>query len=250
MFKDIPIKALVHYSNEIYPIFSDKLTQDEFINPFQSLPEEDANNFFRACSSYIQSQKCLACDPEYTTSIALSLLCTSIETISQKTKKVPYHDWLWKFKIDNLENKRKSELENILKDSYQEYLGSHLRIGARYDFTCFLIEFGQSEETEISPIKLNKKGDQVSKPLSFEDSVNRIYEKYRSRFMHDSIRRIDIPDRFRNLAGVGLLEPERQGTFNTDVIKLPIWFLKVVKDSLYNFLLRTSAPSSDVVQGS
>lgn len=136
----------------------------------------------------------MTCDPEYTTSIALSLLCTSIETVSQKTNEVPYYDWLWKFKIDSLENKTKSELVKLLKDSYQEYLESPLRTGARHDFTRFLLKYGHSEETEASPIKYNKKGDKVSSPLSFEDSVNRIYEKYRSRFMHDSIRRVDIPE--------------------------------------------------------
>ena len=208
MFKDLPIRALIRNSHEIYPIFRNKLSKNEFINLFQSLPEDYANNFFRACSSYIQSQKCLICVPENTSSIALSILCTSIETISQDSKRVPYQDWIWKFKLDILENRSKTVLENILKNSYQEYLKSPLRTGTRYDFTQFLIKYGQSEETEISPIKLKIIGEQVSKPLSFEDSVNRIYEKYRSRFMHDSIKRIDVPERFRNIAGVGLLEPE------------------------------------------
>jgi len=238
MFKDIPKQALIHYSVEIYSMFSNKLSKDKFIKLFQSLPEEDVNNFFRACSSYIQSQKCLTCDPENTSSLALSILCTSIETISQNSKKVPYHVWLWKQKLDILKNQPKLELENILKDCYQEYLRNPLRTGARYDFTRFLIEHGHSEETEISPIKLYKKGEKVSRPISFEDSVNRIYEKYRSRFMHDSIKRIDVPDRYRNTAGVGLLEPEKKGTFNTDVIKLPIWFSNVVRASLYNYLVR------------
>ena len=63
--------------------------------------------------------------------------------------------------------------------------------------------------------------------------------------MHESLRKIDIPTRFSKLDGIHLLEPEKKGTYDTNVKTLPIWFSNFVKESMYNFLVSTHVSSSD-----
>ncbi len=156
---------------------------------FNQLGEENANNFFRASNSFIQSQKCLLCEPENTTSLALSLLCTSIETLRIDSKKYPFRDWLVHFKLDKLVLKTKDELKKGLRDAYIEYLESPYRTGIRYDFTKLLLEYCPLE-LRIPPIRHDDKNDPSSglKEVDFELAVNQIYSLVRSNFVHDSLK--------------------------------------------------------------
>ena len=237
MFERIPVKALSHYCLNIHPIFKDKISEGDFIQTFETSQEERTNKFYRACLSYAQSQKCKICDPENTMSLALSLLCTSIETASSDSTKYSYHDWLVKYKLDAFVNKSKTEIKKEFQESFQEYLKHPQRTGKRRDFTIFLLEHCP-QDLKTPPIRRKQIINGVEHalwPCSFEESVNYIYSRFRSPYVHKSITKIDIPKEYANFNGLGLLDYYNKKYYHTNVKELLNWLSNVTKESLYNY---------------
>jgi hypothetical protein len=236
--------ALEHYCLEIFPLYKERFSEAEFIRLFTLLGEEKANMFYRACLNYIQSQKCITCDPEKTTSLALSLICTSIETVSNDSKKYPYPDWLVKYKLDDLVEKQKNELKKELQKAFKEYLESPQRTGKRQDFTNFLLDYCPLS-IRTPPIKCSQTLEQeksILQPIPFEESIKYIYSRVRSPFMHESVTKVDIPERFTHFYGLGFLDFYRNKYYHIDVKVLPVWFSNIVKESLFEYLRAQRTP--------
>jgi len=244
MFKVIPLEAIIIYSREIFPIFKDKILKEEIEEKLRSIGEANANNFYRASLIYIQSQKCLTCDTEHTTSVGTTLLCTAIETVCDRSKQYEFHVWLRKCKLKDLEHKSEKELDKILTKVYDEYLESPLRTGLRYDFTNFLIKYCP-DELKVPPISIEKNdcGGKYLSPITFDKAANLIYGEYRSGFVHDSLMQIDLAKQFSDMKGTYLLKYIKKIGYHTNLNEFPIWFSRVVKESLYNFLI--SEPITD-----
>jgi len=242
MVEWIPLKALEHYCLEIFFLFEDRLPKEDFIQRINLLGEKKANEFYRACLSYIMAQKCLSCEPDESTSVALCLLCTSIETLSENPSKYPFHDWLIKYKLDDLVNKSKNELKKKIQFSYLEYLEHPQRTGKSHDFTCFLLDYCP-QNLRTAPIKSSltmEQGISQLRAVPFEDSIKYIYSIFRSPYIHESRKKIDIPNKLSKLKEIYLFEFYKKKFYHTDLKKLPIWFSKVVKESFYEYLIKNT----------
>ena len=209
------------------------------------LGEKKANDFYRACLIYITSQKCLTCKPHENTSVGLCLLCTSIETISEDSSKYPFEVWLWKFKLDDLENKGTIELKKAIQSAHKEYLKHPKRTGRSYDFKQFLIEYCPHSLRTSVPIRYSPSIEQKIEYniVQFEDSVEYIYSRFRSLYMHKGIHKLNIPEKFKKISGIMFMEfyDKKKKYYHTDLEQLPKWFSKVVIESLFSFLMKKEA---------
>jgi len=71
---------------QTYPVFSDRLSQDDFISRIERINWEDGS-FLRASSLFMLSQKCALCER----TLAMALLCSSIEAMTPKARQVEFY---------------------------------------------------------------------------------------------------------------------------------------------------------------
>ena len=102
---------------QVYPMFNDKLSQDDFISRIEGINWEDGS-FIRASSLFLLSQKCLQCEQ----TLALALLCSSIESMTPKESQIGFFSWLMKNKLDEFVMKNKSEIKETLDLARSEWL--------------------------------------------------------------------------------------------------------------------------------
>jgi hypothetical protein len=210
---------------QVYPMFSDRLSQDDFISRIEGINWEDGS-FIRASSLFLLSQKCLHCER----TLALSLLCSSIEAMTPKHGQVSFYSWLAKNKLDDLVMRNKLEIKRALESAQNEWLNHHDREGALHNFKQFLLDNCPAVLT-TPPIM-----DSNEHKMQFEDALVHIYGKFRSLFLHEglSYASYNIP-RVTDFEISHVLMVGRHLYF-VDLIRIIPWFSNVVKESLFKYL--------------
>ena len=155
---------------KVYEVFSDRLSQDVFISLIEKIDWEDGN-FLRALSLFLLSQKCVKCER----TLAISLLCSSIEAMTPKGSQIDFFSWLRKNKLDEIVMKNKSEIKEALDLVHNEWLKQPQREGAFYNFKQFLLDYCPEELKTETPVENYKEGK-----LSFEIVLEEIYRQFRS----------------------------------------------------------------------
>ena len=223
---------------KIYPVFKDRMSQDDFISQIRTIDWEDGS-FLRASSLFMLSQKCA----EFERTLAMALLCSAIEAMTPKTKQVQFHVWLIKNRLDELTLKEKNELEKAIQSAYKEFLKEPEREGAFHNFKQFLLD-NCPKEFRMSPIKVGKKiPNHLTFPKEqapFEEALSCVYYKFRCSFLHEgfSIAFNLALSKATHCEAFGI-ETSNGKRYLIDTIRVLPWFSNVVKESLYYFLIKT-----------
>jgi len=222
-----------------YQLFSERLEKEKFLQLLNALGDLKWN-FIRACFLFQQAMKCKNCEQN----VALAILCSAVESISSSQPTKIFKDWLIENKLEELSNKSKEEVRKILNRAYQEYINSVIdREGAFYNFMKFLLE-NCPEKLRRAPIDIYRNTVGFVQ-ASFEDSLRFTYDRFRSLFLHRGIGRasLDLPPKLKgaHLMFARLLDKHRRKVYSTDLIKLLNWFESVVKESLFQFLIKENS---------
>jgi hypothetical protein len=214
---------------QIYPMFSDKLSQDDFVSRIEGINWEDGS-FIRASSLFLLSQKCLQCER----TLALSLLCSSIEAMTPKESQIDFFSWLMKNKLDEFVMKNKSEIKGTLDLAHSEWLEQPQREGAFHNFKQFLLDYCPEELKTTPPIE-NSKEDK----LSFGLVLEQIYGKFRTLFFHEGLSYASYDT--ANVANYSISHVilVKNHLYFIDLKEIVPWFSRVVKESLYCYLTQT-----------
>jgi hypothetical protein len=225
--------------NKAYKIFKDKIKKEDFNISLDALGESKWN-FVRACLLIIDAIRCR----KINTNITVSLLCSAVECISSnKPQTILFKDWLICNKISTLSKKTDKELKELINKSYNEYVETEdEREGARYNFRKFLIDYCSEElkNSEIMKEIKEENGEIKEEKLTFEDTIDYIYAKYRSFFIHRGIGRVPTENDLKNYNLGNILLDK----FNNKIIRIEFnieWFINVVKSSLLSFLAKSIA---------
>lgn len=227
------------YLISISQIFIDKLSTEDFLILIKNLKKEHEYAFTRACDAFLQSRKCANCEPN----IALVLLCTAVEAVSQTTRKYPFKDWIIKYKLNTLENKNQVNIKKEIENAWEEYLKHPERAGALYNFKRFLLD-NHPKIYKESPIKISNKKIKRPRSATFEESIDYIYSKFRSYYVHEAVRKIikrsEMPKKVLNAKQVYILEVYKKHYYHIDIEKLLKWFTNIINKSLYSYLINNT----------
>jgi len=212
---------------KIYPVFKDRMSQNDFLSQIKNINWEDGS-FLRASSLLMLSQKCMRCERTLT----MALLCSAIEAMTPKGKQILFVDWLLKNKLDTMAMKNKNELGKAIKSAYKDFLQKPDREGAFYNFKQFLLN-NCPEELRTPPI------EKANMSISFEEALGYIYGMFRSLFLHEglSYASYEVPNKVAHIE-VKHIKIINGKLLLFDLIKILPWFSNVVKESLYNYLIK------------
>ena len=213
---------------QIYAVFSDRLSKDDFISRIERINWEEGS-FLRASSLFMLSQKCIQCER----TLALALLCSSIEAMTPKDKQVDFYSWLVKNKLGKLTMKNEREIKENLELARDEWLKQPDREGAFHNFKQFLLD-NCPKDLRIPPFE-----DYRQNNMSFEEALKNIYGEFRSLFIHEGISyaSYNISDTMVFVKHVLIVGKH---LYFIDLKELVPWFSIIVKESLYTYLTKTS----------
>ncbi len=168
-----------------YSVFHERLSQEEYIAKIEQTNWEDGA-FLRASSLFILSQKCAQCER----TLAMALLCSSIEAMTPRSRQIDFYTWLLNNKIQTLTLKNEKEIMRNLESAQREWFQQSDREGASHNFRQFLLDYCPAD-LRTPPIK-----DSKGKPMSFEEALKCIYSDFRSLFLHEglSTASFDVPN--------------------------------------------------------
>lgn len=230
---------LLEYYKDLSLQFQKKISEKEFIDRIIKLENGIRNSFSNACEIYNQSQKCALCEPN----VAMVLLCTSIEVVSQQCRTVPFRQWLIDYKLDELKYNSDVDIKKKINKFYEEYLKHPEREGFSYNFKQFILE-NLPKYLETAPIKISK--NKVILQASLEEAIDCIYSKFRSMYVHEGIKNIiDIPEHLININEHNLLLLHKKKYYHIEFIKLVTWFSNVVRESLLSYLIKNTVLNFD-----
>ncbi len=174
--RKIPESHIKEYM-QVYEAFSDRLSREAFVSLIENINWEDGN-FLRASSIFLLSKKCVQCER----TLALALLCSSIEVMTPKESQIDFFSWLVKNKLDGLVMKNKSEIKDTLDLVHKEWREQPQREGAFHSFKQFLLDYCPEDLRITPPVKSSKEDK-----LSFELVLQYIYGKFRSLFLREGL---------------------------------------------------------------
>lgn len=230
---------LLEYYKDLSLQFQNKISDREFIDRIIKLENAIRDSFSNACEIYNQSQKCVLCEPN----VAMVLLCTSIEVVSQKRRTVPFRQWLIDYKLDELKFNSDVDIKKKINKFYEEYLNHPEREGFSYNFKQFILE-NIPKYMETAPIKISK--NKVLLQASLEEAIDCIYSKFRSMYVHKGIKNIiDIPEHLININKHMLLLLHKNKYYHIEFSNLVTWFSNVVRESLLSYLIKNTKLNFD-----
>lgn len=224
--RKMPMNAINEYI-QVYAVFSDRLSQDGFISRIERIKWEDGS-FLRASSLFLLSQKCVQCER----TLALALLCSSIEAMTPKDTQISFYSWLLKNKVDDLRMKNEDGIKQTLNSAYHEWLKQPNREGVFHNFKQFLLD-NCPNELRIPPIE-----DSKQQNVSFDDALKYIYGEFRSLFLHEGLSYASYEVSQNTDLGVNYLKIVGKHLYFFNLIRIVPWFSTVVKESLYNYLTK------------
>lgn len=229
--------------NRITQIFDEQVSFEKAAELFEKL-ENKKWSFAKACLLYQSAITCGRCNrnPELRQDIEIALLCSSIEAMTETRSYVIFKDWLIQRKLQDFSMKKEKEIQSSLNRTYQEYVDTEPdREGAFYNFRKFLSE-NCPRNLKEAPIAIYDDKSKDFRQATFEESINYIYAKFRSIFLHRGIGRATYiaPKGLENAICLGnhLLNSYRKKGYRIDSRLVVMWFEKVVKESLWHYMSR------------
>jgi hypothetical protein len=231
-----------YVKNEImkaYPVFKDRLSPNDFMSRMRVLCEEEVSNFWRASQTFQRFQKCKDCDQD----LAMTLLCSTVETMRPRTKQIEFSTWLIKNRLDDLEMKNKKELETAICNARSDFLKIPEREGARHNFIQFLLENCPTELRTVPNVLADHyERKKIDAEFPFKEALELIYDRFRSLFIHEALPSFYKPET-RNFVNYRMhrIVIYQKHLITLDLVEFLDWFSKVVKESLWNnFVSNTS----------
>jgi hypothetical protein len=209
---------------QAYPIFSDRLSKDAFLARIERINWEDGR-FLRACALLQLSQKCVQCER----TLALSLLCSSIEAMTPKDSQVDFYSWLVKNRLGFLSMQGEKELKQDLLSAHEQWSKLPERGGAFHTFRQFLLN-NCPVNVRNPPIE-----DSNRCCMPFADALKNIYAVFRSLFVHEGLSNASYVDSDKIVSISHILLVGKHLYF-VDLKALVPWFSMVVKESLWNYI--------------
>jgi len=229
--------------NRITQIFEERVSFEKALKLFEKL-ENEKWPFARACLLYQSAITCGGCNRniELKQDIEIALLCSSIEAMVEARSYIIFKDWLIQRKLQDFSMKKEEEIQRNLNRAYQEYVDTEpYREGAFYNFRKFLTE-NCLKKLRKGPIEIYDDKRKDFRQATFEESINYIYARFRSVFLHRGIGEATYipPKGFENAIclGVHLLNSYKKKGYRIDYRSVVMWFQNVVKESLWNYLNR------------
>jgi hypothetical protein len=130
--------------------------------------------------------------------------------------------------------KNKNELDKAIGSAYQDFLKEPDREGAFHIFKQFLSD-NCPKELRMPPIEIG-----IDQHASFEEALKYIYGIFRSLFLHEglSLASLDkVPNKATHVERKQL-KVVKGKLYLFDLIEILPWFSNVVKESLYNYLIK------------
>lgn len=226
----------------ISQIFDNRVSFEDALDLFEKLGSKKWH-FVRACILYEIASNCKTCErnKELKQDIQIAFLCSSVEAISGTRAYTIFKDWLISEKLRDLSMKRERQVQRVLNRAYQEYLDTEpYREGAFYNFRKFLTE-NCPKELRKGPIEIFDDKIRKNRQATFEESINYVYAKFRSLFIHRGLGRatVHVPKDLENAICLGfdILDVYRGKGYTIDSMSVSIWFENVVKESLWHHLV-------------
>ncbi len=223
-----------------YSVFAAKTDYDSFNTRFRSMSENKQARILRACNLYEKRTRQGPRDAD----VAMLLLCSSIEATLDQSSMVRFNQWLVRNKLDDLAMKDKEGIRRIIRDSYVEYENDPDREGASYNFRRVLLENCPSN-FQRSPMHIYPRNE-TSREATFEESIRYIYAKFRSKFVHEGIGRLEQRPSMIVYIHSDLLDKYGSNHYSINMTQVLQWFSVVVVESLWNFFStdENSAPAA------
>lgn len=217
-------------------LFDERISKKDFQNKLDCLDTDKIREmdkklkwrFIRSCEAFRYAKIC----ETISFNISTLLLCISIEALSDPKSSLIFKDWIIKYKLKDLGNLQKGKLRNKINQLYEDYIqNENSRGGAIFNFKNFLLTYCPSNLRKVKIIS-----EIGGRQFEFDEVLTFIYEKYRSRFAHEALKRIM---EFENCTHPLLLNAPILDVYKNKEIEDNFdynWFKSVVLESLFNYL--------------
>jgi len=225
--------------NNSYIAFKEKISEKDYNTFFTAFSsDEERKHFARASFMLQRATKCVKCDSD----IAIALLCSSIEAISEG-KSIVFKDWLINQSLKDLINKEERQLKTELNRSYDAFLKSDEREGIAFNFWQFIAKYCPAELRK-PPVKVYK-----GEGNPFDITVKGLYSRFRSLFLHEGIGFASVADeKYEDEEGeeikmiaIPLLLRMGNAYVSVELTQIKPWFYEVVANSLLRYLISQKA---------